>query len=551
MRYPILSLGVVLLAGVPGTSSAAPEGGVNRVALVVGANHGAPDRVPLRYAITDADRVAAVLEEMGGVPAESCIVLHDPTRQGLLDALGVMRARTDEARRRSLRTELLFYYSGHADETGLMLGREELSYRDLRDSIRRVGPDVGITVLDACASGAITRLKGGQSHPAFLADMSSQMEGYAFLTSSSDNEVAQESERLQGSFFTHALLSGLRGAADVTGDGRVTLNEAYQFAFHETLSQTAATEGGAQHPAYDIRMAGTGDVVITDVRKTSCTLVLDEPMDGRVFVQSARNQLVAELYKPSGRVVELGLEPGRYEVFYEQDPVLLATRVELTDGQRLTLSRKQMAATSRTPTRRRGAFPLDERSDESERGLALNGRTRVEAWGGFAGPFMTVQHSGPNSVEETRGGQGGLSLVHWLREDWAIEMAFTSTDLDVKTTQVSDSEESVDARGTANLLFGARFYFPPATSGTAFRPYASVGMGPYARYSTSDSSTVGIFETNKTGLGAHVGLGCDLMLTRRFALTVRTGSQLRSGVKPRWGVGFGAAFHWGHRPRAN
>ena len=114
---------------------------------------------------------------------------------------------------------------------------------------------MGITILDACASGAITRLKGGRPHPAFLTDASSQVKGYAFLTSSSENEAAQESERLQGSFFTQALLTGLRGAADVSGDGRVTLGEAYQFAFTETLAQTTSTQGGAQHPAYDIKMA--------------------------------------------------------------------------------------------------------------------------------------------------------------------------------------------------------------------------------------------------------------------------------------------------------
>jgi uncharacterized caspase-like protein len=61
------------------------------------------------------------------------------------------------------------------------------------------------------------------------------MRGYAFLTSSSPDEVAQESDHIGASFFTHYLVSGLRGAADVTGEGKVTLNEAYQFAFNETL----------------------------------------------------------------------------------------------------------------------------------------------------------------------------------------------------------------------------------------------------------------------------------------------------------------------------
>ena len=95
------------------------------------------------------------------------------------------------------------------------------------------------------------------------------MRGHAFLTSSSEDEAAQESDRIGASFFTHYLVSGLRGAADVTGEGKVSLNEAYQFAFHETLGRTSETQVGAQHPAYDIELSGTGDVVMTDLRQTS------------------------------------------------------------------------------------------------------------------------------------------------------------------------------------------------------------------------------------------------------------------------------------------
>ena len=205
--------------------------------------------------------------------------------------------------------DVVVYYSGHADDRGLMLGREMLPYTELRSALSDVAADVGITILDACASGAITRLKGGRPHPAFLTDASSQVKGYAFLTSSSENEAAQESERLQGSFFTQALLTGLRGAADVSGDGRVTLGEAYQFAFAETLAQTTSTQGGAQHPAYDIKMAGTGDVVLTDVRQTSSSLVFGPDYDGRFFVLGPRRQLVAELFKPSGRTSSWAWSP--------------------------------------------------------------------------------------------------------------------------------------------------------------------------------------------------------------------------------------------------
>ncbi len=209
-----------------------------------------------------------------------------------------------------------------------------------------MGADVGITILDACASGAITRLKGGQVHPAFLSDASQVVQGYAFLTSSSENEAAQESERLRGSFFTHALLTGLRGAADMSGDGRVTLSEAYQFAFNETLGRTVDTKGGAQHPSYDISMSGTGDVVMTDVRQTTATLVLSENLEGRFFVRTASQDLVVELYKPQGRAVELAVEAGLYEVRLERSRGSLLARTEITDGSRVVLDQRQFGQTA-------------------------------------------------------------------------------------------------------------------------------------------------------------------------------------------------------------
>ena len=149
--------------------------------------------------------------------------------------------------------EVLMHIAGMEDPES-RLDESLFSYARLRNAMDRMEAEVQIAILDACASGAITRLKGGRRQKAFMVDASSDMRGYAFLTSSSGDEAAQESDAIGASFFSHYLVSGLRGAADVTGDGRVTLNEAYQFAFQNTLEGTERTQGGAQHPAYDIKM---------------------------------------------------------------------------------------------------------------------------------------------------------------------------------------------------------------------------------------------------------------------------------------------------------
>src|SRR5690606_5609766 len=138
--------------------------------------------------------------------------------------------------------------------------------------IREIPSDVHVAVLDSCASGAFTRIKGGAARAPFLVDASSRVSGYAYISSSSADEAAQESDRIAASYFTHAFTSGLRGAADANRDRRVTLNEAYQFAFAETVARTESSMAGAQHPAYNLHLAGTGDVVMTDLRTTDATL---------------------------------------------------------------------------------------------------------------------------------------------------------------------------------------------------------------------------------------------------------------------------------------
>jgi hypothetical protein len=517
------------------------EGAVapRRIALVVGANRGTTDRVPLRYAVADAERVAGLLTEMGGVAPSDLVILREPTRRAFLDSLAIVRGRAAEARPASGRAEVVVYYSGHADEKGLMLGRETVTYRELKDAMHQISADVGIGILDACASGVITRLKGGQVQPGFLTDESMQMKGYAFLTSSSETEAAQESERLRGSYFTHALLSGLRGAADASGDGRVTLNEAYQFAFNETLDQTAATEGGAQHPSYDIRMAGTGDVVITDVRETSCAIVLGPEFDGRFWVRNARRILVAELYKPAGRTVELGLEPGTYTVQYEREPQLLDSLVTLAEGDRRTLAESSFKVVKRAETRVRGGAPEEEKPT----GLLMNGRTRVEAFGGFTDSYVSVDTNETNV--EVGGGQGGLAVLQFIREDLALEFQTMATDISVVTLETFPDGSISETDGSFGVLFGARYYFPKQTFGGSFRPYVTASLGPFWEYyvhSGLDRTEVG---NRKASRGGQVGGGVDFQLSRLFSLNTKAAVTFRHGYDASFGMTFGCGFAWG------
>jgi hypothetical protein len=485
----------------------------------------------LRFAVADADRFAKVVTGMGGVAPADCMVLREPTRRGFLEALAALKTRADAARTSGGRVDVIVYYSGHADDRGLMLGREMLPYAELRAALADVAADVGITILDACASGAITRLKGGQRHPAFLTDASSQVKGYAFLTSSSENEAAQESERLQGSFFTQALLTGLRGAADVSGDGQVTLGEAYQFAFAETLAQTTSTQGGAQHPAYDIKMAGTGDVVLTDVRQTAASLVLGPDYDGRFFVLGPRHQLVAELFKPYGRTIELGLEPGDYHVYFEQEQKLLSSSVTVRDGQRQELVRQDLRQARRRPTQSRGGVELPGRHP-------LDGRTRVQIGMGVS----QIRVTSTDATDSVRFGHGwaGVSVLHWVRPDVALDFTFGATDVAVESTPDADR-----TKGLFAFLAGGRYYPPLAGK---VRPYASAAVGPVDDFAVNVGEPRPEDGKKGTHLGGTLGGGADMVFGRHFTLGLDGRATVITGRASRFGVTVSLGWMFGGRP---
>ncbi|MCA9569989.1 MAG: caspase family protein [Myxococcales bacterium] len=321
-----------------------------RVALVAGANDGGPDRVRLRYATADARAMADVLVELGGVARSDVVMLADPSVDGFRAALAGLTEAPGPARR----VEVVLYYSGHSDGEGLLLGGERYRYQTLREDLDALRADVRIAVLDSCASGALVLRKGGAPVPAFLVDTSSQVAGHAFLTSSSADEVSQEAGRIGGSFFTHALVSGLRGAADADQDKRVTLQEAYDFAHAETLSRTESTQRGTQHPQYELDLTGTGDLVLTDLASTTSGLRLPEDLAGRVHVWAPDGSLAAELFKPAGRLLEIGLAPGRYRIVVEADPDPLEGRLDLVHGQLALLDVDALRPVRRTPTVARG-----------------------------------------------------------------------------------------------------------------------------------------------------------------------------------------------------
>jgi hypothetical protein len=309
---------------------------LRRYALLVAAHRADDARTPLRHAGNDARAMASVLSELGGV-APSDVRLHvDPSGAQLMEVFQGLAQELTDAKERG-RTEVIFYYSGHSDARGLLLGTDSLPYATLRQLLNALPSTVRIAVLDSCASGAFTRQKGGVARPPFLYDASTAVAGHAFLASSSIDEASQESDELGGSYFTHAFVSGLRGAADASGEGKVTLTEAYRYAFEATLARTQTTLFGAQHAAYEMQLSGTGDLVLTDLRRTSSQLSLFGFAPGQLFVRDSAGTLLLEAQLTPKRPTALALPAGRYTLTALDERAAFQTRIALRHGDHLQL----------------------------------------------------------------------------------------------------------------------------------------------------------------------------------------------------------------------
>lgn len=361
-----------------------------RLAIVVGNNAGGGDMPPLRYAESDAGKMARVLVELGDVNQDDVLLL-----QGRRVA-DVERAITDARERVAMlkatpdvRTALYFYFSGHSDGESIELGPERLAYARLKALLAGTGADVRLVMVDACRSGAGLREKGGKPAPGFtirLADTLSAT-GDVFITSSAADESSLESSEVMGSYFTHNFISGLRGAADTSGDKLVTLSEAYKYAYDATVNATAMLSVGAQHPNYDYKLSGQGELVLASLQKPSAVLVL--PTADRTLVTDLnRDQVIVETL---GGAKEVALAPGNYGVRVFKGGQGYGGRVTLTQGSRAIVDLASLTPIrSSTAIAAKGGPLVTQQLDAPEKkagvnlGVSVGGTGRILAREGSA-----------------------------------------------------------------------------------------------------------------------------------------------------------------------
>lgn len=403
------------------SANAGDRGGAVRVAVVAGANVGVGDDTPLRFAESDAARVGAVLKELGRHTSGRVRILRAATPGTVLRALAkagrVVRA-LKAARREVVFT---FYYSGHATPGELRLSGGVLPLAELKRRLRLVPADVRIVVVDACHSGSFAALarKGGRPAPPFRIRFVDELaaKGEVFIASSAPHEAAQESTSLQGSFFTSHLVSGLRGAADQNGDAVVTLSEAYQYAYAQTVRSTALSHAGLQHPRYQYDVRGTRDLALSWPGGAESHLTLRARTAGPFLVFSAGGQtLYAEVPVEPGDTPRIALPAGDYAVQKRTASGLLSAMVSLAKGRGAALEESSMTATAFEITSSRGAELARHRGGAPTfYGLGLDLRLSPVLAPGFGGGYLDTARTFGFAAD----GIGAVELyAGWDRARW-------------------------------------------------------------------------------------------------------------------------------------
>ncbi len=356
---------------------ALPTLAAERFAVVVGANRGGPTRAKLWYAEKDASRFAQTLRELGDFPEGNVVLLQGTTPTAVRTVWADVEAKVQRARATGQRTLLVFYFSGHAGLGSLELGDEHIDFSELKQAMESSTADVKVAIVDACESGGLTQVKGARpSQVDFVLPTDDTARGVAYIASTAAGEVAQESAAIGASFFTFHLEAALRGAGDANGDGLVSLNEAFHYTSSRTITGTSTTDVGPQHPTYNFRMAGRGDVVLSDLRHAKARLTLPGS-EKATWVISQQGRLMAEA--PGG--LTLALPAGGYHVEKREAGLASGGEVTLIDGQTSTVGKLSV---SRVVARGKGGEPLVYQ-------LSIGGGVDAPVLNGFAvGPGVRV-----------------------------------------------------------------------------------------------------------------------------------------------------------------
>jgi hypothetical protein len=286
-------------------------------------------------------------------------IARPPTLSELRNVVRWHRTRFEEDRRAGHDPVLLFFYSGHGSRAegkppSLALLDGALTQAVLYEEILAALPARYVhLIVDACHAEAIVRPRDAQAETVDL----SRDEREAFaerstlarfphvgaIIAAASAAQAHEWDVYQMGVFSHELLSGLRGAADVNGDHRIEYSElsAFLTAANREVSDPRARLAIVVHPPAVNRRAPLVDLSLLT---SSVKLVGAAAGLGAFYVEDAQATRLADVRAEPGWKLELNLPPGTLYLHSRDGEAELHTK----PGARVAIDQVKLASPSMT-----------------------------------------------------------------------------------------------------------------------------------------------------------------------------------------------------------
>jgi hypothetical protein len=467
---PLLAVFVFLFT--PAIASAAPI----RILIAVGASAGLSNEPRLSHPKADATGVRDVFVSLGWVRPDHAFFLPDASRAALNAAFD--RAQALARERDAREVTFVFYFSGHGDAQALHLQGETLPVPELSAKIARIPARLRVVVLDACRTTELLRAKGMSVEAGFTVQAPAQppASGSVWVYASADGQAAQESDEIGGALFTHFWIAGLRGAADVNNDRRVTLDESFNYAHSQTLLRSARAGGVLQRPEARLDLTAAGPLVLTEIAVDRAQI--EFPRDNNslylVYAVGARS-VVAEIYGAPDHATRVALPPGRYIIQQRAGVNGAAAEISLAPSSLRVLSPSDFHAFPGEKLAQKGELLVRPWSigvreslytghsvtlgDE----LALSLEHRAGAWSIGLSPFggYAVYRSEFNHVREgSAGGEVSLDYGFALTEGVRLRLG-----VDARAQIVAQTVERTDAARLAPAGFTSHQNYEAAVAG--------------------------------------------------------------------------------------
>lgn len=186
----------------------------------------------LMYADDDARKIVATYKAASVNVVAAQILDEKATKRNILS---VTRQLFSQATEDDI---VVFYFSGHGYNSGLMVYDGALSYALLRKTLSKSKCHNKMIFADACFSGTF-RTQGKTDH-----EQPDNKSNVMLFLSSRGNETSSENGLIRQGLFTAFLTEGLRNGADENGDNIITARELYDYVNPRVVKESRKQ----QHP---------------------------------------------------------------------------------------------------------------------------------------------------------------------------------------------------------------------------------------------------------------------------------------------------------------